>query len=107
MGHQGIAINDMCEEDKIEGLQGQVRLDSWWRITSTWMAIAPSSFFAVAHAANQVQAIIMALWEEYEDDYLYKCSISVDSLIENSGSEDLADDENAFYAWWCSYDASN
>ena len=21
MGHQGIAINDMCEEDKIEGLQ--------------------------------------------------------------------------------------
>ena len=21
MGHQGIAINDMCEEDKMEGLQ--------------------------------------------------------------------------------------
>ena len=21
MGHQGVAINDMCEEDKIEGLQ--------------------------------------------------------------------------------------
>ena len=52
------------------------------------MAIAPSSFFVAAHAANQVQAIIMALWEEYEDDNLHKCSISVDSLIENSGSED-------------------
>ena len=41
----------------------------------------------------------MALWEEYEDDNLHKCSILVDSLIENSGSEDSTDDENAFYAW--------
>ena len=63
------------------------------------MAIALSSFFVAAHAANKVQAIIMALWEEHEDDNLFKCSISVDSLIENSGSEDSADDENAFYAW--------
>ena len=55
------------------------------------MAITPSGFFAAAHAANKVQAIIMALWEEYEDDNLHKCSISVDSLIENSGSEDSAD----------------
>ena len=62
------------------------------------MAVALSSFLVVAHAANQVQAIIMAIWEEHEDDNLHKCSILVDSLIENSGSEDLADDENAFYA---------
>ena len=71
------------------------------------MVITPFGFFAAAHAANKVQAIIMALWEEYKDDNLHKCSISVDSLIENSGSEDSADDENAFYAWRCFYDASN
>ena len=63
------------------------------------MAITLSSFFAAAHATNKVQAIIMALWEEYEDDNLHKCFILVDSLIENSGSEDSTDDENAFYAW--------
>ena len=38
----------------------KVRLDPWWKITSTWMAITPSGFFVAAHAANKAQAIIMA-----------------------------------------------
>ena len=29
MGHQGIAINDMCEEDKIEGLHMCDTTNSW------------------------------------------------------------------------------
>uniref|UniRef100_F6GYN0 Uncharacterized protein n=1 Tax=Vitis vinifera TaxID=29760 RepID=F6GYN0_VITVI len=50
------------------------------------MAIDLSSFFAAAHAANNAQAVIMALWEEYEnildDDNLHRCFISTDSRIE-------------------------
>ena len=50
------------------------------------MAIALSSFFAAAHAANNAQAVIMALWEKYEnildDDNLYRCFISTDSQVE-------------------------
>ena len=61
-------------------------LGHWWRTTSTWMAIDLSSFFAAAHAANNAQAVIMALWEEYEnildDDNLHRCFISTDSRIE-------------------------
>ena len=61
-------------------------LGHWWRTTSTWMAIDQSSFFAAAYAANNAQAVIMALWEEYEnildDDNLPRCFISTDSRIE-------------------------
>ncbi|KAK6925493.1 Ternary complex factor MIP1, leucine-zipper [Dillenia turbinata] len=53
---------------------------------------------AAANAANNAQAIITTLLEEYEnifkDDNLHRCSISADFQIENSGSEDSTDDEN-------------
>ncbi|KAL1544988.1 rho GTPase-activating protein 7-like isoform X2 [Salvia divinorum] len=53
---------------------------------------------AAAHAANAAQAIITTLLEEYDntfDDYsMHRCSMSVDSKTDNSGSEDTSDDEN-------------
>ena len=53
---------------------------------------------AAANAANNAQVIITTLLEEYEnifyDDNLHRCSISADSRIENSGSEDSIDDES-------------
>ena len=62
------------------------------------MEIDLSNFFAAAHAANNAQAVIMALWEEYEnildDDNLHRCFISTDSRTENSENEDSADDAN-------------
>lgn len=57
-----------------------------------------AQLLAAANAANNAQAIITTLLEEYEnifdDDNLHRCSISADSRIENSGSEDSTDDEN-------------
>ena len=57
-----------------------------------------TQLLTAANAANNAQAIITTLLEEYEnifyDDNLHKCSISIDSRIENSGSEDSIDDES-------------
>ncbi|KAM1000343.1 hypothetical protein ACFX2A_007102 [Malus domestica] len=57
-----------------------------------------TQLIAAANAANNAQAIITTLLEEYEnvfhDENLLRCSISADSRIENSGSEDSSDDEN-------------
>ncbi|GMI92328.1 hypothetical protein like AT5G19390 [Hibiscus trionum] len=57
-----------------------------------------AQLLAAANAANNAQAIIATLLEEYEnifdDENLLRCSISADSRIENSGSEDSTDNEN-------------
>ncbi|XP_049379217.1 rho GTPase-activating protein 7-like isoform X3 [Solanum stenotomum] len=57
-----------------------------------------AQLLAAANAANNAQAIIATLLEEYEnifdDDNLHRCSISADSQIVNSGSEESSDDEN-------------
>ncbi|KAG5238550.1 pleckstrin domain-containing family protein [Salix suchowensis] len=57
-----------------------------------------AQLLAAANAANNAQAIITTLLEEYEnifdDENLHRCSISADSRIENSGSDDSTDDEN-------------
>ncbi|GLT81764.1 hypothetical protein SLE2022_001980 [Rubroshorea leprosula] len=57
-----------------------------------------SQLLAAANAANNAQAIVTTLLEEYEtifdDENLQRCSISADSQIDNSGSEDSTDDEN-------------
>lgn len=56
-----------------------------------------AQLLAAANAANNAQAIIATLLEEYEnifdDEAVLRCSISADSRIE-SGSEDSTDDEN-------------
>ncbi|CAK7330647.1 unnamed protein product [Dovyalis caffra] len=57
-----------------------------------------AQLLAAANAANNAQAIIATLLEEYEnifdDENLHRCSISADSRIENSGTDDSTDDEN-------------
>ncbi|GMY16017.1 rho GTPase-activating protein 7 isoform X4 [Fagus crenata] len=57
-----------------------------------------AQLLAAANAANNAQGIISTLLEEYEnifdDENLNRCSISADSRIENSGTEDSTDDEN-------------
>ncbi|OIT31778.1 PREDICTED: rho GTPase-activating protein 7-like isoform X1 [Nicotiana attenuata] len=57
-----------------------------------------AQLLAAANAANNAQAIITTLLEEYEnifdDDNLHRCSISADSQVGNSGSEESSDDEN-------------
>ncbi|OIS95978.1 PREDICTED: rho GTPase-activating protein 7-like isoform X2 [Nicotiana attenuata] len=57
-----------------------------------------AQLLAAANAANNAQAIITTLLEEYEnifdDDNLHRCSISADSQFGNSGSEESSDDEN-------------
>ncbi|KAL8480183.1 hypothetical protein ACS0TY_026426 [Phlomoides rotata] len=57
-----------------------------------------AQLLAAANAANNAQAIITTLLEEYEnifdDDCLHRCSLSVDSQTDNSGSEDTSDGEN-------------
>ncbi|XP_058107858.1 rho GTPase-activating protein 7 isoform X2 [Magnolia sinica] len=57
-----------------------------------------AQLLAAANAANNAQAIITTLVEEYEnifdDENLHKCSLSPDSQMENSGSEESSDDEN-------------
>lgn len=57
-----------------------------------------AQLLAAANAAANAQAIITTLLEEYEnifdDENLHRCSISADSRIDNSGSEDSTDEEN-------------
>ncbi|XP_038693898.1 rho GTPase-activating protein 7-like isoform X1 [Tripterygium wilfordii] len=57
-----------------------------------------AQLLAAANAANNAQAIVTTLLEEYEnifdDENLQRCSISADSRIAISGSEDSTDDEN-------------
>ncbi|KAL2507090.1 Rho GTPase-activating protein 7 [Forsythia ovata] len=57
-----------------------------------------AQLLAAANAANNAQAIITTLLEEYEnifDDHnLHRCSISASSQTDNSESEDTTDDEN-------------
>ncbi|KAL0390767.1 UNVERIFIED_CONTAM: Rho GTPase-activating protein 7 [Sesamum calycinum] len=58
-----------------------------------------AQLLAAANAANNAQAIITTLLEEYEnifdDDSLDRCSMSADSQSDNSGSEDTSNDENS------------
>ncbi|XP_073054328.1 rho GTPase-activating protein 7-like isoform X3 [Primulina eburnea] len=57
-----------------------------------------SQLLAAANAANNAQAIITTLMEEFDnifyDDNLHRCSISADSQTDNSGSEGTSDDDN-------------
>ncbi|KAK1402814.1 Rho GTPase-activating protein 7 [Heracleum sosnowskyi] len=56
-----------------------------------------AQLLAAANAANNAQAIIATLLEEYENifdnDAMNRCSISADSRIDNSASDDSTDDE--------------
>ncbi|XP_072983667.1 rho GTPase-activating protein 7 isoform X1 [Typha latifolia] len=55
-----------------------------------------AQLLAAANAANNAQAIITTLLEQYEnifdDDNLHSCSVSPDSQVEVSGSEESTDD---------------
>ncbi|OAY68932.1 Rho GTPase-activating protein 6 [Ananas comosus] len=57
-----------------------------------------AQLLAAANAANNAQAIITTLLEDYEtifdDDNPYRCSLSPDSQAEDSGSEESTVDEN-------------
>ncbi|XP_075512182.1 LOW QUALITY PROTEIN: rho GTPase-activating protein 7-like [Primulina tabacum] len=57
-----------------------------------------SQLLAAANAANNAQAIITTLLEEFDnifyDDKMRRCSISADSQTDNSGSEGTSDDDN-------------
>ncbi|KAL1307719.1 hypothetical protein HN51_049614 [Arachis hypogaea] len=57
-----------------------------------------AQLLAAANAANNAQAIITTLLEEFEsifdEENIQRCSISADSRVENSGTEDSTDDEN-------------
>ncbi|KAF6155412.1 hypothetical protein GIB67_019938 [Kingdonia uniflora] len=57
-----------------------------------------AQLLAAANAANNAQAIITILLEEYEnifdDENLHRCSLSAESRIGNTDSEDVTDDEN-------------
>ncbi|KAK6936894.1 Rho GTPase-activating protein domain [Dillenia turbinata] len=70
-----------------------------------------AQLLAAANAANNAQAIITTLLEEYEnifnDDNLHRCSISADSQIENSGTEESTDDENLDMKHTGYHDAEN
>ncbi|KAJ0808671.1 putative 6-phosphofructokinase [Helianthus annuus] len=63
---------------------------------------------AAPNAANNAQAIVTGLLEEFEtifDDYvMLKCCTSADSWIDNSGSEDSVDDEHKVNSY---HDAEN
>ncbi|KAL5580360.1 hypothetical protein UlMin_012802 [Ulmus minor] len=75
-------------------LAGECELDDDFDINGDNSA----QLLAAANAANNAQAIITTLLEEYEnifdDENLQRCSISADSRVENSGSEDSTDDDN-------------
>ncbi|XP_057809860.1 rho GTPase-activating protein 7-like isoform X2 [Salvia miltiorrhiza] len=57
-----------------------------------------AQLLAAANAANNAQAIITTLLEEYDnifdDDSLNRCSMSAESQTDTSGSEDSSDDEH-------------
>ncbi|KAL6976630.1 Rho GTPase-activating protein 7 [Sarracenia purpurea var. burkii] len=75
-------------------LAGECELEEDFDVNSDNSA----QLLAAANAANNAQAIITTLLEEYEnifdDDNQHRCSISADSRIGNSGSEDSSDDDN-------------
>ncbi|KAK9273999.1 hypothetical protein L1049_018813 [Liquidambar formosana] len=75
-------------------LAGECELDDDFDVNGDNSA----QLLAAANAANNAQAIITTLLEEYEnifdDENLHRCSISADSRIENSGTDDSTDDEN-------------
>ncbi|KAK9673583.1 hypothetical protein RND81_12G176900 [Saponaria officinalis] len=76
-------------------LAGECELDDDFDINGDNSA----QLLAAANAANNGQAIITTLLEEYESifdvDSLQRCSISADSRIEISVSDDSTDDENS------------
>ncbi|XP_057441433.1 rho GTPase-activating protein 7 [Lotus japonicus] len=57
-----------------------------------------AQLLAAANAANNAQAIITTLLEEYEnifdEENIQRCSMSADSRVENSGTEESTDDDN-------------
>ncbi|KAL3620333.1 Rho GTPase-activating protein 7 [Castilleja foliolosa] len=57
-----------------------------------------AQLIAATNAANNAQAIVTTLLEEYDnifdDDILHRCSMSLDSQTDNSATEDSSDDEN-------------
>ncbi|KAM0016087.1 putative Rho GTPase activation protein [Helianthus debilis subsp. tardiflorus] len=67
-----------------------------------------AQLLAAANAANNAQAIVTTLLEEFEtifdDDAMLKCCTSADSRIDNSGSEDSVDDEHKVNGY---HDAEN
>ncbi|KAL9236967.1 hypothetical protein vseg_011570 [Gypsophila vaccaria] len=75
-------------------LAGECELDEDFDVNGDNSA----QLLAAANAASNAQAIIITLLEEYEsifyDGSLQRCSISADSRIEISGSDDSTDDEN-------------
>ncbi|PIA53778.1 hypothetical protein AQUCO_00900392v1 [Aquilegia coerulea] len=74
-------------------LAGECELDEDFDINSDNSA----QLLAAANAANNAQAIVTTMLEEYESifnvDNLHRRSLSADSRIEISGSEDSTDDE--------------
>ncbi|KAH9610133.1 hypothetical protein KSS87_004780 [Heliosperma pusillum] len=74
-------------------LAGECELDDDFDVNGDNSA----QLLAAANAANNAQAITATLLEEYEnifdDDNLQRCSISADSRIDNSGSDDSTDDD--------------
>ncbi|XP_031386516.1 rho GTPase-activating protein 7 isoform X2 [Punica granatum] len=74
-------------------LAGECELDDDFDVNGDNSA----QLLAAANAANNAQAIVTTLLEEYQnifdDENLQRCSISADSQIENSGSEDSSEDD--------------
>ncbi|OIW02811.1 hypothetical protein TanjilG_29587 [Lupinus angustifolius] len=70
-----------------------------------------AQLLAAANAANNAQAIITNLLEEYEnifdEENIQRCSMSADSRVENSGSEDSTDDDNIDVKENGAHDAEN
>ncbi|KAL9250033.1 Rho GTPase-activating protein 7-like protein [Drosera capensis] len=75
-------------------LAGECELDDDFEMNGDNSA----QLLAAANAANNAHAIITTLLEEYDsifdDDNLQRCSISADSRIENSGSDDSSENDN-------------
>ncbi|KAK4765446.1 hypothetical protein SAY86_026536 [Trapa natans] len=74
-------------------LSGECELDDDFGVNGDGSA----QLLAAANAANNAQAIVTILLEEYEnifdDENPQRCSISANSHIENSGSEDSTEDD--------------
>ncbi|KAE9606280.1 putative Rho GTPase activation protein [Lupinus albus] len=70
-----------------------------------------AQLLAAANAANNAQAIITNLLEEYEnmfdEENIQRCSMSADSRVENSGTDDSTDDDNIDVKENGSHDAEN
>ncbi|XP_020276734.1 rho GTPase-activating protein 7-like isoform X2 [Asparagus officinalis] len=74
-------------------LAGECELEDDFDMTDD----SSAQLMAAANAANNAQAIVTTLLEEYEnifdDDTLHRCSFSPDSQIDESGSEESTDDD--------------